>query len=142
MLKDRKMKKKYFDSELATESMYLFKNNLMRSPDKPSLKKVLLKDDDAISMNDISKNYIFVIDGGALLHRVCWKKDMSFSEIGKLYTTYVRKYYNDAIVVFDGYNNESTESYEQRRRTRNMPKCSNVVIVESNKVQFSQAKFL
>ena len=46
---------KYFDYELTTEPMSLFKNNLMRSPDKPSLRKVLLKDDDAISMNDISK---------------------------------------------------------------------------------------
>ena len=41
---------KYFDYELTTEPMSLFKNNLMRSPDKPSLRKVLLKDDDAISM--------------------------------------------------------------------------------------------
>ena len=56
---------KYFDYELTTEPMSLFKNNLTRSPDKPSLRKVLLKDDDAISMNDISKNCIFVIDGGA-----------------------------------------------------------------------------
>ena len=44
---------KYFDYELTTEP--LFKNNLIRSPDKTSLRKVLLKDDDAISMNDISK---------------------------------------------------------------------------------------
>ena len=41
----------------------------MRSPEQ-TLRKVLLKDDDAISMNDISKNCIFVIDGGALLRRV------------------------------------------------------------------------
>ena len=61
---------KYFDYELTTEPMSLFENNLMRSTDKPSLRKVLLKDDDAISMNDISKNCIFVIDGGALLRRV------------------------------------------------------------------------
>ena len=67
---------------------------------------------------------------------------MTFSEIGKLYATYVRKHYNDAMVVFDGYNNESTKSYEQRQRTGNGPKCSNVVIVESNEVQFFQAKFL
>ena len=44
--------------------------------------------------------------------------------------------------MFDGYNNEYTKSYEQRRRTGNGPKCSNIVIVESNKVQFFQAKFL
>ena len=68
---------------------------------------------------------------------------MTFSEIGKLYSTYVRKHYNDAIVVFDGCSDdESTKSYQQRRRTGNRPKCSNVVIDESNKVQFFQAKFL
>ena len=102
---------------------------------------MLLKDDDAISMNDISKNCIFVIDGGALLHCVCWKKVMTFSEMGKLYPTYVRKHYSDAIVVFDGYNNDSMKSCEQRRRTGNGPKCSNVVIVESNKVQFPRQNF-
>ena len=133
---------KYFDYELTKEPMSLFKNNLMRNPDKPSLRKVLLKDDNAIGMNDISKNCIFVIDGGALLHRVCWRKGMTFSEIGKLYATYVRKHYNDAIVVFNGSNNESMKSYEQRRKTGNGPQCSNVVIVELNKVQFSHAKFL
>ena len=140
--KRKENEEKYFDYELAKEPMSLFKNNLMRSPDKPSLRKVLLKDDDAISMNDISKNCIFVINGGALLHPVCWKKGITFSEIGKLYVTYVRKHYNDAIVVFNGYNNASTKSYEQRQRTGNGPKCSNVVIVESNEVQFFQAKFL
>ena len=93
-------------------------------------------------MNDISNDCMFVIDGGALLHRVCWSKGMKFSEIRKLYTSYVRKHYGDAVVVFDGYKNESTKSYEQRRRAGNGLKCSNVVIVESNKVQFSQAKFL
>ena len=46
---------------------------------------------------------------------------MTFSEIGKLYATYVRKHYNDAMVVFDGYNNGSTKSYEQRQRTGNGP---------------------
>ena len=68
--KRKENEEKYFDYELAKEPMSLFKNNLMRSPDKPSLRKVLLKDDDAISMNDISKNCISVIDGGALLRRV------------------------------------------------------------------------
>ena len=33
---------KYFDYELTTEPMSLFKNSLMRSPDKPSLRKALL----------------------------------------------------------------------------------------------------
>ena len=55
-----------------------------------------------------------MIDGGSLLHQVCRSKGITFSEIGKLYATYVRKHYNDAIAVFDGYNNESMKSYEQR----------------------------
>ena len=87
----------------------------MSSPDKPSLRKVLLKGDDAISMNDISKNCIFVIDGGALLHRVCWRKGMTFSEIGKLYATYVRKRYNDAIVVTTMSLRVATKNWKQAK---------------------------
>ena len=44
--------------------------------------------------------------------------------------------------MFDGYKNEPMKSFEQWRRTGNGPKCSNVVIVELNKVQFSLAKCL
>ena len=92
--------------------MYLFKNNLIRSPDKPSLRKVLLKDSDAISMNGISKNCVFVIDGGGLLHRLL-EESYDIFRNWKTYATYVRKHYNDATVVFDGYKNEPTKSFEQ-----------------------------
>ena len=59
----------------------LFKNGLMRKPDKSSLRKALMKMDDAIGKEDILKQtFAFVLDGGALVHRVRWAKDASFRD--------------------------------------------------------------
>ena len=133
---------KYFDYELTTEPMSLFKNGLMRKPDKPALRKALLKEEDVTSIDEIKDECLFVVDGGALLHRVCWIKGMSFSEIGKLYVNYVRKHYGKATVVFYGYEGVSTKSCEHKRRAGNGARCPDIEIVESNKVQFPQERFL
>ena len=45
----------------------------------------------------------YVLDGGALLHRIPWNKGSTFSEILKAYSDYVPNKYGEAIVVFDGY---------------------------------------
>ena len=67
---------------------------------------------------------------------------MSFSEIGKLYVDYIWKHYRKATVVFDGYKELSTKSCEHKRRAGNGAKCPDIDIVESNKVHFSQGRFL
>ena len=133
---------KYFDYELTTEPMALFKNGLMRKPDKAALRKALMKDEDVINNIEINNDHIFVVDGGALLHRVCWIKGMTFSEIGTLYVNYVTKHYGDATVVFDGYEDATTKSSEHKRRTGNGPKCPDIEVVESNKVHFPQERLL
>lgn len=132
----------YFDYELTTEPMSLFKNGLMRKPDEPALRRALLKEEDVISIDKMKYDCLFVVDGGALLHRVCWIKGMSFSEIGKLYVDYIRKHYGKATVVFDGYKELSTKSCEHQRRAGNGARCPDIEIVESNKVQFPQERFL
>ena len=62
----------YFDFELTSYPLSLFKNGMMRKSDKATLRKVLLPEEDQIDPSNLTNN--FVIDGGALLHRVPWSK--------------------------------------------------------------------
>ena len=50
----------------------------------------------------------YVLDGGALLHRVHWVKGMKFAEIAEVYINYVRHNYGSAIVIFDGYHSATS----------------------------------
>ncbi len=45
----------------------------------------------------------YVLDGGALLHRVPWFKNESYSTIMDRYHKYVSSKYPEAVIVFDGY---------------------------------------
>ena len=51
----------------------LFKNMMMHKPDKPSLWKALVTDEESnkLDLTSSQNNYSYVMDGGALLHRVC-----------------------------------------------------------------------
>ena len=59
----------FFYHELTQEPMSLLSKGLMRTPDKPSLRKALMKDEDAVTKDQLDADSIFVIDGGALLHK-------------------------------------------------------------------------
>ena len=60
----------------------------------------------------------YVIDGGALLHRVHWVKDMKFCDIANQYVCYVRRNYGSVSIVFDGYDDEMLiKSSEHVRRS-------------------------
>ena len=56
----------YFDFELTSLPQALFKNDLIRKPDKSTLRKVLLTD--AMMCSEDTVRGIYVLDGGALLH--------------------------------------------------------------------------
>ena len=43
------------------------------------------------------------MDGGSLLHRISWKKKQTFGDIIKAYTSFVKRTYGKATVIFDGY---------------------------------------
>ena len=59
----------------------------------------------------------FVIDGGALLHRVVWPSGLTYNAIYLLYIQYVQRTYPRATIVFDGYDDGSTtkDCTHQRR---------------------------
>ena len=50
--------------------MPLFENGMMRKPDKPTLRKVIMCDEDTVRKEDTENPDNYVLDGGALLHRV------------------------------------------------------------------------
>ena len=63
----------------------------------------------------------FVIDGGALLHRLTWQRGVTYKEIISMYGSYLKKKYSSAIVVFDGYQGgPSTKDTAHRRRKGGM----------------------
>ena len=91
------------------------------------------------------KIIILVMDGGALLHRVCWVKGSNFKKIAKSYVQYVRKHHVKCYIIFDGYESASTKSVQQKRRGKRFQKCPDVDVigrhncpVHSRKISFQQ----
>ena len=57
----------------------------MRKPDKPILGKALMKDEDPVTKDQLDADSVFMVDGGALLHRVRWMKGTTFEELFENY---------------------------------------------------------
>ena len=109
----------FFQYELTTEeSMSLFKDQMIRKPDKPALRKALVDESEAISLKakSIKDCYSCVLDGGVLLHRVCWVKGSNFKQVVDSYVSFVRTHYGTAYIIFGGYETQSTKSSEHIRR--------------------------
>ena len=106
----------FFHDELTQESMLLFKNGMMRRPDKSSLRKVIMPEEGAIKKDDIKNCDTYVLNGGTLTHRVRWSKGTKFITIAETYVKYTRKNYRlNVTTVFDGYHNKITKSHEHLR---------------------------
>ena len=85
----------------------------------------------------------YVLDGGALLHRVNWVKGMKFCEIAVEYVNYVRRNYGAMFIVFDGYDKEkSIKSNEHARRAVSKGSSQNIIIKEENEVPYYKERFL
>ena len=133
---------RYFAYKMTTEPLSLFKDGLMRKPDKPALRKIVMPESQTFNKEKFMKSAVFTIDGGALLHRVRWSKGDSFKEIASSYMKYVRRHYGTCFIVFDGYQSNSTKSCENTRRTGSYPKCPDVTVEDENKVPYTQERFL
>ena len=59
----------------------------------------------------------YVLDGGALLHRVRWLAGNNYKEVTMQYMSYVRHRYGTCSIVFDGYSSlPSLKDHEHKRR--------------------------
>ena len=64
------------------------------------------------------QHFEYVLDGGALLHRIPWQLGDTYGKILQDYGNYVTKHYGQAVVVFDGYEaGPSTKDSTHERRT-------------------------
>ena len=96
----------------------------------------------AITKESIKNVGGVVIDGGALLHRVRWDKGLTFNLIAGKYLKYVMdKYGLYAVIVFDGYEDESIKGQEHQRRSQ-IPQSCYVDIMPDNKIAFIQDRYL
>ena len=65
-----------------------------------------------------SETVQYVLDGGALLHRVPWTRGATYDQIFEQYSAYVIRKYGRTIVVFDEYSdNPSTKDCAHIRRS-------------------------
>ena len=105
-----------FAYELTPIPTALFRDDMMRKGNKSSLGASLKEGVKPAEISEIS-NAKFVIDGGALLHRIYWRAGSSFKEIVGQYVTYVNSTYGGdrCTIVFDGYAS-STKDHEHSRR--------------------------
>ena len=131
---------KHFQFEMSPYPPCLFKDALIRKPDKPALRKMLLKDKHIVNVYAVVLSS-YVLDGGALLHQVRWSKGSTNKDLAMSYVSYVRHLYNTTTIVFDGYNNPASTKTNAHAR-RSSVRCQDIVINESNVFYSSQEKFL
>jgi len=110
----------FFDSSL-----------LLNEADKPALADAMWKMSESGVSVDIPDNGIqYVLDGGALLQRIPWSRGSTYGDICHQYTEYVCRKYKNTVVLFDGYENVSTNVVTHQRRSKG--KASVTVIVLAN----------
>lgn len=70
--------------------LHSFKQGLFLPANKPQLAKATWK---AVPHNDVPEGDMYVLDGGALLHRLPWEIGKTYWEMVENYTGYVQKHY-------------------------------------------------
>ena len=132
-----------FRYELCSYPPALFDPSLMmRQPQKPVLADAIWAKLTPDAKTEPSSGAQYVLDGGALLHRVIWPQgSVTYKEICLLYCRYVSRKYGTPIIVFDGYEEESTKSMTQQRRA-NGKVGANVNFTAEMKVAMKKDLFL
>ena len=130
---------KFFEYELTPMPTSLFKDGMMRKADKPALRKHLI--DDKVPQSFRAGK--FILDGGALLHKVKWVRNKSYREIAIAYCDYVMQNYGgNCTIVFDGYGTPSTKDHEHKRREGLAKTSSRIQVIETNIAHKSKQAFL
>lgn len=106
-----------FKYELCGYPPALFETKTVLLPaNKPQMAKAIWN---AVPHDFVPKGEIlYVLDGGALLHRLPWEIGKTYGTIVEGYIHYVQKHYGQSVViVFDGYSNQpSTKDGTHKRR--------------------------
>ena len=111
-----------FKHELCSYPPSLFETtNVLLAPNKSTLADAMWKQlpSDSSDLSSVPKDVQYVLDGGALLHRISWKVGETYDEICCHYIHYVTSKYKQAIIVFDGYESgPSTKDVMHERRSK------------------------
>ena len=97
----------FFEYEMCSFPASLFDASLLPlKANKPVLADAIWSMiQESQTANDPGRSAYFVIDGGALLHRVVWPRGLTYNVICLLY---VQRRYPRATIVFDGYDDGPT----------------------------------
>ncbi len=127
----------FFYYELTTTPTSLFKDNIMRKTNKAQLATALKQ---GVKPCEHDDRAFYVLDGGALLHRVKWGKKATYKDIVIQYVQYVQGKYGHAHVIFDGYNQGASKDHEHQRRITKM--CADIHVSELTEACVNQQTFL
>ena len=133
-----------FRYELCSYPASLFDTPVtLGQPQKATLADALWTKLSSDAKSGPSGNVQYVLDGGALLHRVPWPRQVKYQEVCRIYCQYVlRKYGNQTVVVFDGYDNQpSTKSMTHQRRSAGKTSAT-VTFSDGMKVTLKKDAFL
>ena len=111
----------FFKYELCSHPLALFdKNCQLRNADKHEFAKAIA----LLGNYDPFKCFIehlesvrYVLDGGALLHRIIWHKNETFLNIYDRHYKYIVTKYGEAIIVFNGYTGPSSKDMAHLKHT-------------------------
>ena len=108
----------HFQYELCGFPPALFDSfGLPREAKKPALANAIWELTSSVQSGPQSSDLQYLLDGGALLHRLPWEKGHTFDEICVQYCRYVTSRYGKASIVFNGYDNgPSIKDATYRRR--------------------------
>ena len=110
--------KKAFEHELSNYPTAIFDSpGLLLEAQKSTLAEFIWTNF-GIEDSAVPSGVKYVIDGGALLHRIPWERGTTFRSIVKKYTDYVKRRYGEAMVIFDGYDSASTKDMTHQRRLK------------------------
>lgn len=125
---------RFFEYEMSSYPTSLFDNSLLpRKANKPVLAEAIwsMVNDSQAGANVAGESAYYVLDGGALLHRVPWPRGVSYETICSLYVQYIERRYPRATIVFDGYDDEpSTKDCTHQRRHE----CGPAVLFDSTMI--------
>ncbi|CAG2240639.1 unnamed protein product [Mytilus edulis] len=109
-----------FKFELSSTPAALFEpSGLMRQAQKATLGDALWNIGDCAVNRKLDSELHYVIDGGSLIQRLPWNKGSTFGEICQQYVDYIKRRYDHAVIVFDGYTSgPSTKDHVHMRRTK------------------------
>lgn len=113
-----------FKYEMSGYPTSLFQSTgIMLAAQKHTLAETLLSEQEN-SVPVVEDNVFYVLDGGALIHRLPWQVGQTYEDILHMYVSYVNRKYKPCVVVFDGYSEEpSTKDAVHRQRARSHNPC-------------------